>query len=336
LPLSAKHPIWSPDQGGQPLKRLAQRNVGFARAASLLTATALAVFAAVPAANAQAGAPDIPRTAGGRPDFQGIWSSQWLTPVERPAGVAELNLDEAAARQLTTDILTRAERNNPLDPELASPDATSLAIVRGQKRSSLIIDPPDGKLPYTDKGRMAARSYITGLDNPEQRMTTERCIGGVGWAPLQIRSASMLHRVVQTPDHVVLQTEAYDDTRIIPVGPSPRPFPITQPGGESVARWDGDALVIETDHLDPDFSTHGIVTVTSPTAKITERLELNGPDELVYRYTINDPAYYSRPWTVEYSMVRTKDQMYEFACHEGNYSLGGMLSGARKDDAKAR
>ena len=94
--------------------------------------------------------------------------------------------------------------------------------------------------------------------------------------------------------------------------------------------------MIETDHLDPDFSTHGIVTVTSPTAKITERLEFNGPNELVYRYTINDPAYYAKPWTAEYAMVRTSDQMYEFACHEGNYSLGGMLSGARKDDAKAR
>ncbi len=310
------------------------RHADLSRTAGLLTAAVLAFAALAPAATAQAAGGGIPRTAEGRPDFQGIWSSQWLTPVERPAGVTELNLDAPAARQLTLDILARAERNNPLDPELASPDATSLAIVRGQMRSSLIIDPADGKLPYNDKGRAAARSYITGLDNPEQRMTTERCIGGVGWAPLQIRSASMLHRVVQTPAHVVLHTEAYDDTRIIPVGPSPRPFPITQPGGASLARWEGDALVIETDHLDPNFSTHGIVTVTSPTAKITERLELNGPDELVYRYTINDPAYYARAWTAEYSMVRTRDQMYEFACHEGNYSLGGMLSGARRDDAR--
>lgn len=294
---------------------------------------ALALCVMAPVASAQSAA--IPRTAEGRPDFQGIWSSQWLTPVERPSGVSALALDASAARQLTADILARAERNNPLDPELASPDATSLAIVRGELRSSLIIDPPDGRLPYTDKGRAAARGYITGLDHPEQRMTTERCLGGVGWAPLQIRSASMLHRVVQTPGHVVLQTEAYDDTRIIPVGPSPRPFPIIQPGGESVARWEGDVLMIETDHLDPNFSTHGIVTVTSPSARITERLELNGPDELVYRYTINDPAYYATPWTAEYSMVRTKDQMYEFACHEGNYSLGGMLAGARRDDAKA-
>lgn len=288
-----------------------------------------------PDAAAQAGLA-IPRTSEGRPDFQGIWSSRWLTPVERPPGVSELNLEDAAARKLTLEILARAERNNPLDPELASPDATSLAIVRGQSRSSLIIDPPDGKLPYTDQGRLAARSYISGLDHPEQRMTTERCLGGVGWAPLQIRSASMLHRIVQTPAHIVVQTEAYDDTRIIPVGSSPRPFPILQPGGESLARWENDALIIETQYLDPDFSTHGIVTVTSPMAKIIERLEFNGPDELVYQYTIVDPPYYSRPWTAEYSMVRTSEKMYEFACHEGNYSLSGMLSGARREENQKR
>jgi hypothetical protein len=283
---------------------------------------------AAPACFAQAG--NLPRTAEGRPDIHGNWSSRWLTPVERPAGVTKLELDEAEAAKLMSEILARADKNNPLDPELAEPDATSLAIVRGKARSSLIVSPENGKLPYTEVGRAAARNYVTGLDGPEQRMTTERCIGGVGWAPFQIRSASMVHRIVQTPAYVVMHTEAYDDTRILPVDGAYRPIAMRPVGGDSVARWDGDVLEVVTKNLDPKFATHGIVTVTSQDAVITERFELVSPDELVYRYTIVDPAYYSQPWTAEYSFVRTKDRLYEYGCHEGNYSMIGMLSGARR------
>ncbi len=305
---------------------------GVARRVALAAALLCAV---APACVAQAAS--LPRTASGRPDLQGNWSSQWLTPVERPAGVTKLVLDKTEAAKLKAEILTRAEKNNPLDPELAAPDATSLAMVRGEARSSLIISPEDGKLPYTSAGRAASRGYVGGLDGPEQRMTTERCIGGVGWAPLQIRSASMLHRIVQTPEYVVLHTEAYDDTRIIPVDGAYRPSAMRPAGGDSIARWDGDVLEVATKHLDPDFSIHGIVTVTSPDAEIVERFELVTPDELVYRYTITDPAFYSQPWTAEYSFVRTTEKLYEFACHEGNYSMIGMLSGARRQqlDGKA-
>ena len=297
-----------------------------------VAAAALLALMIAPASFAQS---SLPRTTEGRPDLQGNWSSQWLTPVERPAGVTKLVLDDAEAAQLVKTLLARAEQNNPLDPELAWPDATSLTVVRGENRSSLVIDPPDGKLPWTDAGRAAARGYITGLDHPEQRMTTERCIGGVGWAPLQIRSASMIHRIVQTSDYFVLQTEAYDDTRIAGFGRTHNPISLDQPGGDSVARWDGDVLEVVTINNDPQFSTHGIVTVKSPAARVTERFELVSPDEVVYTYTINDPAYYAKPWTAQYSLVRTTDKLFEFACHEGNYSMIGMLGGARVDDAKA-
>lgn len=303
------------------------------RLASCVALAAAALIVSAPASFAQTTA--LPRTADGRPDFQGNWSSRWLTPVERPAGVTKLELDETEAAKLMADILARADRNNPLDPELAAPDGSSLAIVRGKARSSLVVSPANGRLPFTAAGRAAARGYISGLDNPEQRMTTERCIGGVGWAPLQIRSASMVHRIVQTPGYVVLQTEAYDDTRIIPVNGTHRPAAMHPAGGDSIARWEGDVLVVETRHLDPRFSTHGIVTVTSPDAEIVERFELASPDELVYRYTIIDPAYYSEPWTAEYSFARTTDQLYEFACHEGDYSLAGMLAGARREQRLA-
>jgi len=296
--------------------------------AAYVAVAALMACTVAPSAFGQAG--PIPRTADGRPDLQGMWSSQWLTPTERPASVSKLALNRAEADQLTSEILARAEKNNPLDPELAAPDAKTLAMVKGEYRSSLIIDPPDGKLPYNETGRAAARNYVTGLDNPEQRMTTERCIGGVGWAPMQIRSASMIHRFVQTPGFVVLHTEAYDDTRIASFGRPHKPAELKQPGGDSIARWDGDVLEVETTDNDPQFSTHGIVTVKSPDAKVIERFALVSPNEVVYTYTIIDPTYYSKPWTGEYSFVRTTDKLFEFACHEGNYSMIGMLSGARR------
>lgn len=285
-------------------------------------------------AHAQTGA-SVPRTENGHPDMHGIWSSRWLTPVERPAGVDKLILDDAEAEALKANILKRADANNLLDPELSNPDGDSLAIVRGEYRSSLVIEPVNGKIPFTDAGRSAMRAYISGLDGPEQRMTTERCIGGVGWAPLQIRSANMLHRIVQTDDYFVLHTEAYDDLRIIPFNAPHMPAAVTSPAGDSVATWEGDTLVVETENIDPDFSIRGIVTVMSPDARITERFDLVSEDELVYRYTITDPAYYSAPWTVEYSLERTPQDMYEFACHEANYSLRGMLYGARLAEREA-
>lgn len=304
---------------------------GACAAALALGSAGLAAVAETPA-RAEARIDAIPRTADGRPDMQGVWSNRWLSPMERPAGIDKLVLNEAEAAVLVRDILERAAHPDQLDPELAEPDAETLAIVRGEHRSSLLIDPPDGKLPYTAEGRKALRAYIGGLDGPEQRMTTERCIGGVGWAPLQIRTASMLHRIVQTGGHMVIQTEAYDDTRVIPIGAGHMPKQVAPVGGDSVARWEGDALVVETRHADPATSTHGIMTVKSPDAVVVERFEYAGPNEIVYRYTITDPAYYSKPWTVEYSMIRSDERMYEFACHAGNYSLTHMLAGARQEE----
>ena len=278
----------------------------------------------------------IPRTAEGRPDFHGVWASRWLTPVERSSGVEALIVDGPTAEKLAAEILARAANPTQLDPELAFPDASTLAIVRGEYRTSLVIKPDYGRLPMTAAGRSRMRTYVSGADGPEQRMTTERCLGGVGWAPLQIRTASMLRRIVQTPEHIVLHTEAYSDLRIIGINRRPLPSSMRPAGGDSIAHWEGDALIVETRNLDPETSTHGIVTVLSPEAVITERFELASPNELVYRYTVTDPAYYSEPWTAEYSLTRSADQIYEFACHEGNYSMVGILAGARSDAARKR
>jgi hypothetical protein len=283
------------------------------------------------------GAGPIPRTASGRPNLEGNWTSRWLTPVERPEGVSALVVDDKDAERLANEILRRAAHPGQLDPELAYPDAETLARVRGEWRTSLIVSPATGKLPFTEAGRRAQRAYIGGMDDPEQRMTTERCLGGVGWAPLQIRTASMIRQLVHTDDHLVIHSEAYSDLRIIPIGDAGvangTPY---RSGGVSTAHWEGDTLVVETARLDPRTSTHGIVTVLSPEARITERFDMHSPNEIVYRYTIDDPAYYSSSWTGEYSLTRSDSRVYEFACHEGNYSMTHMLAGARREDRLRR
>ena len=124
---------------------------------------------------------------------------------------------------------------------------------------------------------------------------------------------------------------ALDEPKYRDYGEQNLEFIVISPQCPTGSRWEGDVLEVTTRHLNPEFSTHGIITVTSPAAEIVERFELVSADEVVYCYTITDPAYYSRPWTAEYSLVRTRDQLYEFACHEGNYSLAGMLSGARRE-----
>ena len=276
------------------------------------------------------------RTQAGRPDLQGVWSSRWLTPVERIAGETELVVSAERGAELAKELLERAGHPAQMDPELAAPDAETLAIVRGEHRTSLIISPDDGKLPLNDAGRAARLAYISGLDGPEQRMTTERCIGGVGWAPLQIRTHAMLREIVQTDDHVVLRTEAYSDLRLVPIDAERRPDAAAPHMGESVGRWEGDTLVVETKNYDPDLSTHGIVTVMSPDAVVTEWFTPASADEIVYRYQVDDPTYYDQPWSVEYSLMRTDERVYEFACHEGNYALKHMLNGARMEEISER
>lgn len=298
--------------------------------------TAALMLALVAPAFAQAAPQDIPRTLEGHPDFHGMWTSRWLTPVERIPDADTLVVSEEEGKRLARVILDRAARPTQMDPELAFPDADSLAVVRGEYRTSLITSPENGKLPFSDEGRKAMGGYITGLDGPEQRMTTERCLGGVGWAPLQIRTASMLRRFIQTDDHLIIHSEAYDDLRLIGIDDNPLPDAVKPPGGDSVAQWEGDTLVVETTNLTPRLSTHGIVTVLSPDARIVERFEYASPDELVYQYTVHDPAYYSEPWTAEYSLLRSDEDIYEYACHAGNYALPHMLAGARQEERAER
>ncbi|HEV7693035.1 MAG TPA: hypothetical protein VGO52_19530, partial [Hyphomonadaceae bacterium] len=222
-------------------------------------------------------------------------------------------------------------------------DLVGALVVRGEVRSSLIIDPPDGHLPLSAEGltrrSRTAPNGVTGVDGPEQRALTERCLmSSNGFAPFLTQPANNIRQVVQTRTHVIIFTEAYSQLRIIPLDGTLGP-PLPR-GGSSRGSWSGDTLVVETTGFEPGDNLRnagaGITFPISPATTITERFSLTGADEILYRFTIADTALYTRPWTAETTMARTGEPMFEFACHEGDYSMAGILGGARADERRKR
>ncbi len=301
-----------------------------------LCACAATCLAVMHAAHAQ-----LPRTAEGKPDLHGVWTTRWTTPLERMADWQTLVISQMDGDALTRAFLARLDAANPMG--VPARDLVGALVVRGETRSSLIIDPADGRLPLTEEGR-AWRSRtpsngVTGVDGPEQRSLTERCLmSGNGYAPILTQPANNIRQIMQTTMHVIMFTESYYQLRIIPLdgalGPRlPR-------GGSSKGRWEGDTLVVETTSFEAGDNLRnagaGITFPISPRTKITERLTQTSRDEILYRFSIEDPALYTRTWMAETIMARTSEKMFEFACHEGDYSLAGILAGARADERDRR
>lgn len=322
-------------------------------AAACLAAVCLAALAGPAAAQASvgAGAYQPPRLADGHPDLQGDWANKWLTPVEKTALGNDLSVSaERAAAYVKLIRRVAAQLGEiALDPEAADPDSQSLAVVRGQYRTRLIVEPADGLLPYTPEALkiVTARQalywrQISGkaADDPEERLTWERCLAGMGQAPLMITWAiNMARRVVQTPDALVIWSEAGGETRIVRIGGKPAPAVIRTFLGDSIGHWEGDTLVVETTGFRSDDQFRLVLVgrpiMVGPDSKVVERFTRVADGELLYQFTVVDPAIYAKPWLAEYSMVRATEPMYEFACHEGNYSLPGILKGARMREQRA-
>jgi len=212
--------------------------------------------------------------------------------------------------------------------------------VRGEFRSSQVIDPADGKVPLTEAGAAKRRTITPQLaDNPEERVVNERCLAGYWRAPILLGPEGMYMQIVQTPQALVLHGEAMSNVRIVEFGPSRRPASIVSWQGEGVARWDADTLVIETTRFRKDDiargAPYGFFPITTET-KITERFTRVSEDEIVYRYTVDDAAMFTRPWTAELSLRRSSERLYETACHEANYSMSNILRGARVAEEPAR
>jgi hypothetical protein len=209
-----------------------------------------------------------------------------------------------------------------------------------QIRSSWIVDPPDGKIPFSPEGLATlARTKTEQFANPEGLGVTTQCLAnGAAGAPMSGGPDANLFQLVQTPGAVVIVSEKYHEARIIRMvaacaasGP-PQPPQWT---GDGVGHWEGATLVVETKGLRPNTIWRGGRVMAAGTTRVTERFTRTAPDELTYEFTVEDPVLYTRPWRAEMALKPAPGPMYEFACHEGNYSLPGILAGARLDERAA-
>ena len=292
----------------------------------------------------------VPRTPAGHPDLQGNWSSATITPLQRPRDQGPtLSWEEVEVREgRAANRLERVSR--PSDPDRGAPRAGRgvggyngiyidagdvVAKVYGEPRSSLITHPADGRMPeLTPEARARraerreSRSQFGQYDHPELRPLGERCLVSFGSnaGPPMLPNGfyNNNYTIVQTPDHVVIMAEMVHDARIIRIGDGPRlPEHIRPWMGDSWGHWEGDVLVVETTNI------HPLHRYSGEEMKVIERFSRMAEDAVLYEFTIDDPSTYTEPWGGQVPMMALNDRLYEYACHEGNYALSNILSGAR-------
>jgi hypothetical protein len=317
----------------------------------------LIAVTAVLGGTAHAGPYRAPRTSFGTPDLQGIWTNSALTFLQRPPVFKNLVATEAEAKmmeglflgQVGDLIKPTADPKGPAPPVVKeAPQADilemdlHLAKVNGQMRSSWIVDPADGKIPFTAVGRAARKEAVKDTyEGPEGRPLSERCLTAVGspeGPPMMNTGFNANYQIVQTPDHVAIEVEMNHDVRIIRMTDRKHIPDAVRPWmGDSVGWWDGDTLVVETTNLDPRSSVDSLGGGFnySPKARLIERFTRTGPDQIIYEFTVDDPLYFTRTWSAQMPMRPAKGPIYEYACHEGNYSLANALSGARAEERTA-
>jgi hypothetical protein len=286
-----------------------------------------------------------PRNVHGQPDLQGTWNFGTLTPLERP--------DRLAGRtHLTDDEIEAIERKSSADAERRderglTPDTMDQSKYSFDRRTSLIVDPPDGKMPpLTALGRERSiahiRRMVSAPRSPEDRTIWDRCILGWNSGPPMIPTVPLGYnqnvQIFQTRDHLVILNEQIHNARIVPIDGRPHGG-IRQWAGDSRGRWEGDTLVVET----TNFTPLGTGTITLRQSlrvvfdehlRLTERFTRVRDDTIAYEFVIDDATIWTRPWTVRVPLSRTDGKMYEYACHEGNYAMFNMLSAARAEEAK--
>jgi hypothetical protein len=229
-----------------------------------------------------------------------------------------------------------------VDPDFAFYNLRNLVEVKGTLRTSLIMEPADGKLPFTPAGLKTTEEYdrlfMNGFDNPEERDNFERCVAGMLQAPIRPFPAPIPFLFVQTPDQMVIWGEDVQAMRIVYMKGEPPPQALRSREGWSAGRWEGDTLVITTTHLrgdDPFRATMARSLVVGADSRVVERLTRVSETELHYEFTIEDQTIYARPWRAEFSFrLKPDEKVYEYACHEANYSMVNMLKAGREAEKR--
>lgn len=300
-------------------------------------------------------AQSVPRGSDGHPLLEGIWNSASLTPLQRPAGLGTKEFytqEEAAAyEKKRLGDLNRDRRDGPPEADV-NRSYNELFYDRGTKlapnrRTSLIVDPPDGRIPpmtLAAQARLKADdAYFAAhpADGPEDRPLPDRCLMFSQSGPPMIPgNYNNNYQIVQTRDSLVILAEMGNQVRVIALdGRPPLPASMQEWEGESRGHWDGDTLVVETSNFRfNERSRFGVQYdsgLTDQNLRITERFIRTGPEAITYRATISDPTVYTRPWTFEVVMQRAVGPLFEYACHEGNYGLADVLAGARAQEKAA-
>ncbi len=324
------------------------------RSLSLLVVTALLA----PCVGASGYA--VPKTFYGQPDLQGIWTNATFTTLERPDDIESLVLTESEAHAI---VATRNEfYENYDDPEKvdgklqASSDpggyntawmdeGSSLAMVDGEFRSSIIVSPEDGQIPY--RWTSTFRRYrdliqLTRMDGPEVRPLGERCIvgfGSTGGPPMLPVLYNNNYQIVQNSDHVLILVEMNHDVRTVRLNSEHPPPQVKKWLGDSIGWWEGDTLVVETTNFHPGQNIRAALkhlVYASDQLKVTERFTRVGEATIKYEFYMDDPDVYSEVWKGELPLRKSTERIYEYACHEGNYAMPGILAGARREEAAGK
>ena len=359
----------------------------------LLSALACLALALAPVAAAQSGSGDIPRTASGRPDLSGTYDVSTLTPMARPSRFADKRFltDEEAAEIAAQELQRNTDRQQDSDPNRGAPpqggDGSAGAAgnvggyntfwidrgagafqIDGEWRTSILIDPPNGRFPPQSEARIAAREAArvareaargdaarprrrnndgtaywleAGLDAPgpydnmEQRPFAERCLlsfSSTAGPPMMPALYNNHKRIVQSEDTVVILVEMVHDARVVRMNAEHDPPEIQKWLGDSIGWWEDDTLVVET----TNFRDRPAYSQGSKNMKVTERFRMESADKLVYTFTVEDPTVWTAPFTGEYAWPRSDNKVFEYACHEANYALEGIMKGARLLEADFR